>query len=81
MSISKEQALYELGKAYLRKVVASKIWVNENDLKTQRDVAKEYHCAYTEYNTLRGAYIDCGILTYSEIDGAWWNDMELKGKG
>ena len=79
--ISKERALYELGKAYLRHVIASKMWVNENEPQNQRLVEKEYHCAFTEYSTMRGAYLDCGILTYSEIDGAWWHNLELKPQG
>ena len=65
--ISKEQAIYNLSKAYLERLVANRLfWDNTACLEADR----EYYERTTRFETMRKAYIECDIVTYTETQEA-----------
>lgn len=75
MSISKDQALYNITKAYLDFCVSNRLfWDTLSTIDTDRD----YHTDKATYQTMRECYIECGILTYDEIDAATENKYRLE---
>ena len=65
MAISKEQALINISKARLQKMVAFQLYI-DNTLNA--GLHAEYVRSESKYFTLSDAYIDCGIITYAERD-------------
>jgi len=65
MAISKEHALYNISKAYLDYCVSNRLfWDTLSTIDTDRD----YHTDKATYQTMRECYIECGLLTYDEIE-------------
>ena len=62
--ISKDQAIYNLSKAYLERLVANRLFW-DNTAFPEAD--KEYYERTARYETMRKAYIECDIVTYTEI--------------
>ncbi len=61
--ISKDQAIYNLSKAYLERLVSNRLfWDNTACLEADR----EYYEKTTKFETMRKAYIECDIMTYTE---------------
>jgi len=61
--ITKEQAIYNLSKAYLERLVANRLfWDNISCLEADR----EYYESTARFETMRKAYIDCDLVTYTE---------------
>ena len=61
--ITKEQAIYNLSKAYLECLVANRLfWDNTAFPEADR----EYYERTTRFETMRKAYIECDIVTYTE---------------
>jgi len=61
--LTKEQALYNLSKAYLERLCANRLfWDNVPCYDTERD----YYAKSERYDTMRRAYIDCDVMTYDE---------------
>ena len=78
MAISKEQALYNISKAWLDHQVASRLWA---DIIGVRDADLEYHVKYTAFETMRDAYLDSGLLTFDEyrqVTGEKYEIVKLK---
>ena len=63
MAISKDQALYNISKAWLEHQVAQRLYW---DTVSVREADLEYHVKYTGFETMRDAYIDSGLLTFDE---------------
>ena len=65
MAISKDQALYNITKAYLDYCVSNRLyWDTLSTVNTERD----YQTDKATYQTMRECYIECDILTYAEIE-------------
>ena len=65
--ISKEFALYNLSKAYLESLVSGRLyWDNTPSTEADRD----YYTKREHYDTMRRAYIECDIVTYTEASEA-----------
>ena len=61
--LTKDQAIYNLSKAYLEYLVSSRLyWDGAPSTEAERD----YYTKSEHYNTMRRAYIDCDVVTYSE---------------
>ena len=61
--LTKEQAIYNLSKAYLQRLVSNRLfWDNISCLEADR----EYYESATKFETMRKAYIECDIVTYTE---------------
>ena len=73
--ITKEQALNNLGRAYFADVIEWKILVNSPHDLEQRT---RYHRANEKYTTLRAVYLDCDLIEFDDIEGAWWYDIKLE---
>ena len=76
MSISKDQALYNVTKAYLDYCVSNRLFWDtlHSTIETDRD----YHTDKATYQTMRECYIECGILDILEIDAATENKYRLE---
>ena len=71
--ITKEQAIYNVTKAYLDYKVASRLFWDDlaySDTSLQATIRREYYNANARYDAIGAAYIDCEILTWPEIDAA-----------
>ena len=71
--ITKDQALYNITKAYLDYKVASRLFWDDNaygDTTLQGTIRREYFNANARYDAMGAAYIDCDVLTWPEIDAA-----------
>ena len=65
--LTKEQAIYNLSKAYLERLVSNRLfWDNVSCLEADR----EYYEGATKFETMRRAYIECDIVTYTEARDA-----------
>tara|TARA_R110000822_G_scaffold185055_1_gene324291 strand:+ start:226 stop:471 length:246 start_codon:yes stop_codon:yes gene_type:complete len=61
--LTKDQAIYNLSKAYLERLIANRLfWDNTACLEADR----EYYEKTTKFETMRKAYIECDIMTYTE---------------
>ena len=65
--INKDEAIYNISKAYLEYRVANRLYW---DLPPCTDTDRDYQKAITKYSTMRECYMNCDILTYTEIDAA-----------
>jgi len=75
MAISKDQALYNITKAYLDFCVSNRLfWDTLSTIETDRD----YHADKATYQAMRQCYLECGILTYDEMDAATENKYKLE---
>jgi len=77
MAISKDQALYNITKAYLDYCVSNRLYwdvISGN----QRDIERDYHSDRATYQAMRQCYLECGILTYDEMDAATENKYKLE---
>ena len=64
--LTKDQATYNLTKAYLERLVYNRLfWDNADTAELP-----EYYEKTTRFETMRKAYIDCGIMTYTEAQAA-----------
>jgi hypothetical protein len=73
--ITKDQAIYNLSKAYLERLVANRLfWDNTACLEADR----EYYERTTRFETMRKAYIDCDLVTYTEVNDATENKYTLE---
>ena len=62
--ISKELARFNITKAYLEHLVANRLfWDTTQCIESER----EYYTTNEHYETMRRAYIECDMLTYSEM--------------
>ena len=65
--LTKEQAIYNLSKAYLDSLVSNRLyWDNTPSIEADR----EYYVRREHYDTMRRAYIECDIVTYTEASEA-----------
>ena len=65
--LTKDQALYNLSKAYLDSLVSNRLyWDNTPSIEADR----EYYIRREHYDTMRRAYIECDIVTYTEASQA-----------
>ena len=75
MAISKDQALYNITKAYLDFCVSNRLFLDTlSTIETDRD----YHSDKATYQAMRQCYLECGILTYEEMDKATENKYKLE---
>jgi len=63
--ISKDEAIYNISKAYLDYCVANRLYWDSTAI---RAADREYFTAQTLYQTMRECYHECDILTWQEID-------------
>jgi hypothetical protein len=70
--ITKEQAIYNVTKAYLEyKVFGRLFWDDRSgDIDVQSQTRRDYFKADARYDTMAEAYIHCGVLTWTEIETA-----------
>ena len=71
--ITKDQAIYNVTKAYLDYKVASRLYWDDSaygDASLQATIRREYYNANARYDAMTSAYIDCDILTWPDIDKA-----------
>ena len=62
--ITKELATFKLTKAYLDHLVSNRLfWDTPQCIESER----EYYTKSEHYETLRRAYLECDMLTYSEM--------------
>ena len=74
-TLSTDQALYNITKAYLDYCVSNRLyWDTFSTIETGRD----YHTDKATYQTMRQCYIECGILDIVEIDAATENKYRLE---
>ena len=73
--LTKEQAIYNLSKAYLDSLVSNRLyWDNTPSIEADR----EYYVRREHYDTMRRAYIECDIVTYTEASGATEGKYKLE---
>tara|TARA_B110000259_G_scaffold162626_1_gene187487 strand:- start:184 stop:432 length:249 start_codon:yes stop_codon:yes gene_type:complete len=61
--LTKDEAIYNLSKAYLERLVANRLYFdNAPSIEADRD----YYIKAERYDTMRRAYIECDIVTYTE---------------
>ena len=74
-TLSTDQALYNITKAYLDYCVSNRLyWDTFSTIETGRD----YHTDKATYQTMRQAYLDCNVITWEDFESAWFYNMELK---
>tara|TARA_B110000977_G_scaffold6909_1_gene9595 strand:- start:296 stop:535 length:240 start_codon:yes stop_codon:yes gene_type:complete len=61
--LTKEQAIYNLSKAYLHSAVSTILYFDSVD----PDAANQYHTARANYDAMQRAYLDLDVLTYTEL--------------
>tara|TARA_B110000503_G_C6912214_1_gene315141 strand:- start:125 stop:430 length:306 start_codon:yes stop_codon:yes gene_type:complete len=73
--ISKEFALYNLSKAYLESLVAGRLYW---DGASSTEANTEYYVTREHYDTMRRAYLECDIITYTEASEATEGKYKLE---
>ena len=63
MTISKEQALINISKARLHKLVAFQLYIDNG---VNAKLHEEFIIAETKYYTMIEAYSDCGLVGYQD---------------
>lgn len=76
MAISRDEALNNLARAYFQDKVEWKLWMHaaHSDL----DQRSRYQRASEKYETMRSAYLDCGVIEWADIEDAWWFGIKLE---
>lgn len=65
--ITKEQALYNLSKAYLDSRVANRLYW---DTISCREADRDYYKTTERFETMRQCYLEADIVTYMEVEDA-----------
>ena len=73
--LTKDEALYNLSKAYLERLIANRLYFdNASCLESDRG----YYESTTRFETMRKAYIDCDLMTYTEAREATESKYKLE---
>ena len=73
--ISKDEAIYNISKAYLDYCVANRLYW---DTLSVRQTERQYHVATTEYHTMRQCYLETDLLTIDEIESVTSKKYKLE---
>ena len=68
--ITKEQAIYNVTKAYLEyKVFGRLFWDDRSgDIDVRSQTQRDYYKADARFETMGAAYMDAGLLVWADID-------------
>ena len=71
--INKQDALNNLARAYVAEQLEWKLYMDSGSYSN-----KDYIKASTHYDTLRSAYLDCGMIEWADIEGTWWHGAKIR---
>lgn len=68
--ITKEQAIYNVTKAYLDYKLKGRLFWDDRsaDADVRQQTQREYFKADTVFETLSRAYIECGLLGWADVE-------------
>ena len=73
--LTKEQAITKLAKASLDSKVAWLIYLEASH--DDKAVWADHMRAEAKMDTMKQAYVDCGILTWDDIQAAWFYNAKI----
>ena len=74
--MTKDEALDNLARAYFAEKLEWKLFMHSSHADIEQRC--KHIRANEKWETMRSAYLDCNVIEWDDIEGAWWFGIKLE---